>query len=53
MICVNWNVRKCHPIIVGMSVDYKKQVMINGIKSGMQCSICQVSPNKRENLYKK
>ena len=53
MICIDENVQKCHPIIVGINVDYKEQIMITDIKSGMQCSICQVPPNKYENLYKK
>ncbi len=52
-MCTDGNVGQCHPIIAGMSVDYKEQVVITGIKSGMQCSICQVTPNERENLCKK
>ena len=53
MMCADGNMRKCHPIIAGMSVDYEEQVVITGIKSGMQCSMCQVPPNERENLCKK
>ena len=53
MMCTDENVQQCHPIIAGMSVDYKEQVVITGIKSGMQCSMCQVPPNERENLCKK
>ncbi len=53
MICANGNVRQCHPIIAGISVDYEVQVVITGIKLGMQCSMCQVPPNERENLCKK
>ena len=53
MMCANGNVQKCHSIIASMSVIYEEQVVITGIKSGMQCSMCQVPPNERENLYKK
>lgn len=42
MMCVDRNVQQCNPIIAGMSVDYQEQVVITGIKSGMQCSICHV-----------
>ncbi len=52
MMCADGRVRRCHPIIAGMSVDYKEQVVITGIKSGMQCSMCQVPPEERENLCK-
>ncbi len=52
MICADGRVRRCHPIIVGMSVDYEEQVMITGINLGMQCSMCQVPPKERENLCK-
>ena len=45
--------QKCYPIIAGMSIDYKEQVVITSIKLDMQCSMCQVPPNKRENLCKK
>ncbi len=50
MMCADGNMRQCHPIIAGMSVDYKEQMVITGIKSGMQCSMCQVPPNDCENL---
>ena len=53
MMYVDGNVRKCHLIIAGINVDHKKQVVITGIKSGMQCSRCQVLSNKCENLCKK
>ena len=52
MIYADGNVWQCHPIIGGISVDNKKQVVITGIKSGMQCSICHVPPEKREIFYK-
>ncbi len=35
-----------------MSVDHEDQVVITAIKSGMQCSMYQVPPEERENLYK-
>ncbi len=35
-----------------MSVDYKEQVVITGIKSGMQYSMYQVPLDKCENLCK-
>lgn len=52
MICVDGNVRQCQPIVAGMTVDYEEHVVITGIKSGMQCSMCQIPPEKRENLCK-
>ena len=52
IMCADRNVWQCHPIIAGMSVDYKEQLVITGIKSGMQYSICQEPHKKRENLYK-
>ncbi len=51
-MCTDRRVRQCHPIIAGMSVDYEKHVVISDIKSGMQCSMCQVPPEERENLCK-
>ena len=53
MICAYGNMRKCYTIIAAISVDYKEQVVITSIKSGMQCSMCQVPPNEQENLSKK
>lgn len=38
---------------MNMNIDYKKQVVITGIKSDMQCLICQVPSNKYQKLYKK
>ena len=52
MMCKDRNVRQCHPIVASMSVDYEEQVVITGIKSGMQCLMCQVPPKERENLCK-
>ena len=53
MICADGNLRKYHLIIVSMSVNYEEQIVITGIKSSMQCLMCQILPNKRENLCKK
>lgn len=39
-------------IIVDISINYKEQIVIIDINLGMQYFICQVSPQKRENLYK-
>ncbi len=52
MMCADGSVRRLHLIIAGMSVDYEEQVVITGIKSGMQCSMCQIPPEERENLCK-
>ena len=52
MMCADGNVRQCHTIVAGMSVDYEEQIVITGIKSGMQCSMWQVPPKKRENVCK-
>ena len=52
MMYTNRRVQQCHHIISDMNVDYKEQVVITSIKSGMQCFICQVSSKKRENLCK-
>lgn len=37
MMCEDGNVWQCHPSIASMSVNYKKQMIITDIKSGMQC----------------
>ena len=34
-MCIDENVQKRHPIIAVISVDYKEQVVIIDIKSGM------------------
>ncbi len=52
-MCADSNLRQCHSIIAGKNVNYEEQVVITGIKSGIQCSLCQVPPNERENLCKK
>ena len=52
IMCADGNVWQCHPIVAGISVDYEEQVVITGIKSGMQYSMCQVPPEERENFCK-
>ena len=52
MICANENFRQCHLIVASMSVNYEEQVVIIGIKSGMQCSIYQELSKEYKNLYK-
>ena len=52
IICIDRNIWQCHLIIGGMSVDYKQQIVITCIKTGMQCSICHVVSEKCKNLCK-
>lgn len=52
MMYINKSVQQCHLIIIDMAVNYKKQMVIISIKSSIQYSIYQVSPEERENLYK-
>ena len=40
IICANENVWQYHAIVIGISVNYKKQVVIIGIKLDIQCSMC-------------
>ena len=42
----------CFPILAGLMVDYKKQVLIINSKANMQCSLCHVSPKKRKYMRK-
>lgn len=53
IICTNKNIQQCYFAIVAINIDYKKQVVMIGIKSDMQYLICQVLLYKYENLYKK
>ena len=53
VFCADGFYRQCHPIIAGFMVNYEEQVLITGIKSNNHCSICQVPPDKRENLHEK
>ena len=52
MICVGGFKRCYYPILTSVIVDYKEQVLITGIKTNMQCSICHISPQEREKLTK-
>ena len=52
MICIDGFKRRYYPILAGVMVDYKEQVLITGIKRNVQCSVCHVSPQKQENLTK-
>lgn len=52
MMCADKNVQQCHPIIGDMSVNYKEQIVIMGIKSGIQCLMCHIPPEKCKNLCK-
>ena len=40
----------CHFIITNSTIDYKEQVVITDVKSGVQNTICIVLNCKRENL---
>lgn len=51
-MCIDKNIYQCYPIIVDMSVNYKKQVVIISIKTSMQCFIYQVFPKKSKNPCK-
>lgn len=52
MICTNGFKRCCYLILMSVIVDYKKQVLIIGIKVNMQCSIYLVPSQVQENLTK-
>ena len=52
MICANGFKRRWYPILAGVMVDYKEQVLITGVKKNMQCYVCHVFPQERENLTK-
>lgn len=52
IIYIDKNLQHYHPIIISISINYKKQVMIMDIKLSMQCLICQVLSYKHENVYK-
>jgi hypothetical protein len=51
--CVNARIRRCVSIIIDFICDYEKQILITNIKNEQQCSICQMSFDKRENFKKK
>lgn len=52
MICVDSLKSYYYPILMGLLIDYKKTVLITGIKANVQYSVCHVSQQKQENLTK-
>lgn len=52
MICVDGLKYHYDPILIGITIDYKEQVLITVIKTNIQCSVCHIFPDKRENLTK-
>ncbi len=48
LVCADGYKRRCYPVLAGLMVDYKEQVLITGIKANMQYSICHVPPKERE-----
>ncbi len=42
MICADGLKRHCYPILAGVMVDYKEQVLITGIKANVQYFICHI-----------
>ena len=53
MECADGRIRQCYPVICGIMADYEEQVLITGVKSQQHCTICQVPPNRRENLLER
>ena len=41
-----------YSILLGVMVDYKKQILITRIKSNMEYSICHIPPQKQKKLTK-
>lgn len=52
MIYVNGFKRHYYLIFANVIVDYKEQVLINGIKINIQCFISYIPLQKQENLIK-
>ena len=52
MISIDVLKRRCYPILAGVMVDYKEQVLITGKKANVLYSICHVFLQERENLTK-
>ena len=50
--CANSFKQRFYPVLAGLMVDYEEQILITGIKTSMQCSICYVPPKKRECVTK-
>ena len=51
--CADGFKRRCYPIFAGLMVDYEEQVLITGVKTNMQCSICHLPPKERKRVTKK
>ena len=34
---------RCYPVLAGFILEYKKQILLTGLKVNIQCSICYVS----------
>ena len=51
--CVDDFKRRCYPVLAGLMIDYKEQVLITGVKANMQCFICYVLPKERKHVTKK
>ena len=43
--------KKCHSILVNVSIDYSKQTLITNVKNKSHCSICMTSDKEFENLH--
>jgi hypothetical protein len=50
IVCADSQSRQCHPVIADFMIDYEEQILITGVKMNQQCTICQVSSQKQENL---
>ena len=48
LVYVDGYKRRCYPVLAGLMMDYKEQVLITGIKTNMQYSICYIPPKERE-----
>ena len=51
--CADGFKRRCYPVLAGLMVDYKEQVLITGFKANIQYSIYYILPKKRERVTKK
>ena len=51
MRCADDKFRKCHSILVDVSVDYSEQTLITDVKNKFHCSICMTSDKKFEKLH--
>ena len=50
--CANGFKRRCYPVLAGLIIAYKEQVLITGVKANMQYSISYVQPKERECVTK-